>query len=188
MSWFPWRGERAIVLDLLCGSLCRRTSSLSWLQPSEHTSQRTTVTVISASQRDVGVDEIKVVMKFLHVLLVFWYIHWLFEFTILYFISSVWVQGYNNYAFLISINKLTWPLLNGEHSIHSVFPPNTWKTVGLAFTGYLVIISPRPHSSFSPHSPRFSCSCLLVSIRSKFQILMVVFHHGIITLFGITES
>lgn len=186
MSWFPWRGERAIVLDLLCGSLCRRTSSLSWLQPSEHTSQRTTVTVISASQRDVGVDEIKVVMKFLHVLLVFWYIHWLFEFTILYFISSVWVQGYNNYAFLISINKLTWPLLNGENSIHSVFPPNTWKTVGLAFTGYLVIIPPPPLFLFTTLS-----SLLLFlpsSIRSKFQILMVVFHHGIITLFGITEN
>lgn len=118
-------------------------------------------------------------------------IYWFFEFTILYFISSVWLQGYNNYALLISINKLTWLFLNGEHSVHSVFPSDTWKAAGLALyrapcNGSLSLSLPLTSLS-SPHS-RSSCSCLLVSVRFKSQILTVLFHHGHIPLFGITES
>lgn len=67
---------------------------------------------------------------------------WLFGITILYF---GWLQSCNIYALLISINKLTWLLLHGEHYVHSVFHPEIWKMV-ILFAGQLVTFKKISHS------------------------------------------
>lgn len=74
-----------------------------------------------------------------------------------------------------------------ENTLFILSPIDTWKTVGQALHRILCNLLSPPLSSFSPYSPS-SCSSLLVSIRFKSQILLVLFHHGHITLFRITES
>ena len=128
----------------------------------------------------------------------------LWDLTILYFSSLVWLQSYNIYALLISINKLIWLLNDGEHSVHSVFHSEAWETDALAFCRmpgdfipcFVSLLSvhlflsvflfslPFPLSFFP--SPLFPL--LLCPTSYKSEILMILICHGNNVLFGINKS
>ena len=129
------------------------------------------------------------------------------DLTILYFSSLVWLQSYNIYALLISINKLIWLLNDGEHSVPSVFCLEAWETDALAscrmpgdfiycfvsllcFSQFSCSLSLSLFLSFPlPSFLSFSSlPSLLCPTSYKSEILMILICHGNNVLFGINKS
>lgn len=116
---------------------------------------------------------------------------WPFGFTILYFSSLVWLWSYNIYALLISIIKWIWLLNDGEHSVHSVFHLETWKTDALTFCrtlGHFISRFVSPHLSFLSFPPFSLFLSLLGRTSYKSEISIVQVCQGNNTQFSITES
>ena len=133
----------------------------------------------------------------------------LWDLTILYFSFLVWLQSYNIYALLISINKLIWLLNDGEHSVHSVFHSEAWETDALAFCRMpgdfipcsvsllsvhlilpvFIFSLPFPLSFFPSSFLSFSSlPPLLCPTSYKSEILMILICHGNKVLLGVYKS